>query len=56
MYYKNSVILIIFLFLKSSLFAHDLSFKHDHGKWTLKKASNNTCSILQIPLKEEGKV
>ena len=54
MFYKNFLILLLVLFVKSSLFAHDLSFKHDHGKWTLKKASNKTCSILQIPLKEEG--
>ncbi|MDB2359926.1 invasion associated locus B family protein [Alphaproteobacteria bacterium] len=54
MFYKNFLILILVFFVKSSLFAHDLSFKHDHGKWTLKKASNKTCSILQIPLKEEG--
>tara|TARA_B100000575_G_scaffold258691_1_gene230468 strand:+ start:299 stop:775 length:477 start_codon:yes stop_codon:yes gene_type:complete len=55
MFYKKTLILVILLFFKSNLFAHDLSFKHDHGKWTLKKTSNNTCSILQIPLKEEGK-
>ena len=47
-------VFIFVLILKSNLFAHDLSFKHDHGKWTLKKAAGNNCSILQIPLKEEG--
>ena len=34
--------------------AHELSFKHEHGKWTLKKAGNNTCSIFQIPISEKG--
>ena len=39
----------------SLLVAHELSFKHEHGKWSLKKVGNSGCSIFQIPLKESGK-
>ncbi len=46
---------LFFLFIKANLSAHDLSFKHEHGVWTQKKAGNNGCSILQIPLTEKGK-
>ena len=46
---------LAFLLFKSIVFGHDLSFKHEHGKWTLKKTSNSGCSILQIPLTEKGK-
>ena len=42
------------LFLKSNIFAHELSFKHDHGKWTLKEVGKNGCSIFQMPIKEKG--
>ena len=42
------------LLVKGSLVAHELSFKHDHGKWSLKKVGNSGCSIFQIPLKESG--
>ena len=46
---------ISLLLLKGGIFAHDLSFKHEHGKWKLKKTGNSVCSILQIPLTENGK-
>ena len=38
----------------SNIFAHDLSFKHEHGKWSFKKVSGNACSIFQIPVSEKG--
>ena len=53
---SNKVIYIfvaIFLIL-SNVFAHNLSFKHEHGKWSFKKVNGNTCSIFQIPLTEKG--
>ena len=34
--------------------SHDLSFKHNHGEWSFKKISANTCAVFQIPLKEKG--
>ena len=43
----------IFLMI-SSVFAHDLSFKHDHGKWSFKKVNGTACSIFQIPVSEKG--
>ena len=43
---------IFFLFSNAS--AHDLSFKHEHGKWSFKKVNGNACSIFQIPLTEKG--
>ena len=43
------------LLLIGNISAHELSFKHEHGKWTLKKTDNSGCSILQIPLSEKGK-
>ena len=36
------------------VFAHDLSFKHEHGKWSFKKINDNVCSIFQIPVSEKG--
>ncbi len=38
----------------SNISAHDLSFKHEHGKWSFKKVSGNACSIFQIPVSEKG--
>jgi len=38
----------------SCVFAHDLSFKHDHGKWSFKKVNSTACSIFQIPVSEKG--
>ena len=52
----NKVLYIItatFLMI-SSVFAHDLSFKHDHGKWSFKKGNSTACSIFQIPVSEKG--
>ena len=52
----NKVLYIIsatFLMI-SSVFAHDLSFKHDHGKWSFKKVNGTACSIFQIPVSEKG--
>ena len=43
----------IFLMI-GSVFAHDLSFKHDHGKWSFKKVNGTACSIFQIPVSEKG--
>ena len=41
-------------FIISSVFAHDLSFEHEHGKWSLKKVNGTACSIFQIPVTEKG--
>ena len=52
----NKVLYIItatFLMI-SSVFAHDLSLNHVHGKWTLKKINDNTCSVFQLPVSEKG--
>ena len=52
----NKVIYIfaaVFLFA-SNIFAHDLSFKHEHGKWSFKKVNGIACSIFQIPVSEKG--
>ncbi len=38
----------------SNAIAHDLSFKHEHGKWSFKKVSGAACSIFQIPVSEKG--
>ena len=38
----------------SSVLAHDLSFKHDHGKWSFKQVNGTACSIFQIPVSEKG--
>jgi len=43
----------IFLLI-NSVFAHDLSFKHEHGKWSIKKVNGTACSIFQIPVTEKG--
>jgi hypothetical protein len=48
-YTLTSIFLII-----SSVFAHDLSFQHEHGKWSLKKVNDTACSIFQIPVTEKG--
>ena len=55
----NIMIKIIYIFVSiffviSNVFAHELSFKHDHGKWSFKKVNGNACSIFQIPLTEKG--
>ena len=52
----NKVIYIfvtVFLVI-SHVSAHDLSFKHEHGKWSFKKINDNVCSIFQIPVSEKG--
>ena len=51
---KLIYILISIFFIISNVFAHELSFKHDHGKWSFKKVNGNACSIFQIPLTEKG--
>ena len=38
----------------SNISAHDLSFKHEHGKWSFKKVNGTACSIFQIPVSEKG--
>ena len=40
--------------LISNIFGHDLSFKHEHGKWSFKKVNGTACSIFQIPVSEKG--
>jgi hypothetical protein len=47
------IIAAIFLMI-GSVFAHDLSFKHEHGKWSFKKVNGTACSIFQIPVSEKG--
>jgi len=47
------LIAAIFLMI-GSVFAHDLSFKHEHGKWSFKKVNGTACSIFQIPVSEKG--
>ena len=47
------IIAAIFLMIRS-VFAHDLSFKHEHGKWSFKKVNGTACSIFQIPVSEKG--
>jgi len=47
------IIAAIFLMIRS-IFAHDLSFKHEHGKWSFKKVNGTACSIFQIPVSEKG--
>ena len=47
------LIAAIFLMI-GSVFAHDLSFKHEHGKWSFKTINGTACSIFQIPVSEKG--
>jgi hypothetical protein len=47
------LIAAIFLMI-GSVFAHDLSFEHEHGKWSFKKVNGTACSIFQIPVSEKG--
>ena len=47
------IIAAIFLMIRS-VFAHELSFKHEHGKWSFKKVNGTACSIFQIPVSEKG--
>ena len=51
---KVTYILIFIFSIISNVFAHELSFKHDHGEWSFKKVNGNACSIFQIPLTEKG--
>ena len=51
---KVTYIFVALFLVISNIFAHELSFKHDHGKWSFKKVNGNACSIFQIPLSEKG--
>ena len=51
---KVIYILVSIFYIISNVFAHELSFKHEHGKWSFKKVNGNACSIFQIPLTEKG--
>ena len=42
------------LLMISSVFAHELSLNHVHGKWTFKKVNNSVCTIFQLPVSEKG--
>ena len=51
---KAIYIIVATILMISSTFAHDLSFKHEHGKWSFKKVNGTACSIFQIPVSEKG--